>query len=367
MRIFQRVFKNERGISLVFFALTMFVILFLMGLCIDVGYLYVVKGELQNAADAGALAGAGTIFPQNPPTAPTSFPKPAFEQAHTVAKTFVEKSKAAGDLLTEGEIESIETGYWNLRDGQGPIQGASTVPSGICSGSGMACTSDADCPAGACMIQDVPAVLVTVKKTVPTFFASAFGFNSFEPRASAVAARGFPKTGHPFPIAVSKCMVQHYFAQDPLPDPPAEITMTGPYSHVPEYSHVPGCNTGQWTSLNLGSSSASVIKDLMYGVTTPLEIGDDITIAPGDKEVLYGDVQNFLGKVVLLSVVQDPALNTNTTTPITGFVRFRINGVTGTGANTRIVGNFLAYYEDKETGKPGGPRGNSVTPPVLVK
>lgn len=362
MRIFQPVFKNERGISLVFFALTMFVILFLMGLCIDVGYLYVVKGELQNAADAGALAGAGTIFPPSFP-APASFPEPDFEQAYTEARTFVEKSKAAGDLLTDREIESIETGYWNLSDGKGTIKGALTVPSGICSDSGMVCTADADCLAsGACMIQDVPAVLVTVKKTVPTFFATAFGFNSFEPRASAVAARGFPKTGHPFPIAVSKCMVQHYFAQNPLPDPPTEITMWGAYSHVT------GCNTGQWTSLNLGSSSASVIRDLMYGVTQPLEIGDDITIAPGNMEVLYNHIrQDFLGKVVQLSVVQDPALNTNSTTQITGFVRFRINQVIGTGANTQIVGNFLAYYEDKETGKPGGPVGNSVTPPVLVK
>lgn len=352
MRIFQRVFKNERGISLVFFALTMFVILFMMGLCIDVGYLYVVKGELQNAADAGALAGAGTVFNS------TSFPKPAFEQAHTVAKAFVEKSKAAGDLLTDGDIESIETGYWNLSDGQGKIQ---DTPSGKCSDSGMVCTADADCPAGACMM-DVPAVLVTVKKTVPTFFASAFGFNSFQPRASAVAARGFPKTGHPFPIAISKCMVQHYFAQNPLPNPPTEITMWGAYSQVP------GCNTGQWTSLNEGSSSASVIEKLMYDVTTPLEIGDDITIAPGNMEVLYNHIRlDFLGKVVQLPVVQDPALSTNSTTQITGFVRFRINQVIGTGSESQIVGNFLAYYEDKEAGKPGGPVGNSVTPPVLVK
>ena len=362
MRIFQPVFKNERGISLVFFALTMFIILFMMGLCVDVGYLYVVKGELQNAADAGALAGAGTIFPQNSVPAPTSFPEPDFVQAGTVAKAFVEKSKAAGDLLTDGDIESIETGYWNLRNGQGTIQDTFIVPSGICSDSGMVCNADADCPAGACMIQDVPAVLVTVKKTVPTFFASAFGFNSFEPRASAVAARGFPKTGHPFPIAVSKCMVQNYFAQDPLPNPPTEITMWGVYSGVP------GCNTGQWTSLNLGSSSESVIQQLMYDVTTPLEIGDDITIAPGVRDVLYQHLQDdFLGKVVLLPVVQDPALSTNSTTKITGFVRFRINGVIGTGSSTQIVGNFLAYYEDRETSTPGGPVGNSVTPPALVK
>ena len=174
--------------------------------------------------------------------------------------------------------------------------------------------------------------------------------------------RSFPKTGHPFPIAVSKCMVQHYFAQNPLPDPPTEITMRGAYSHVP------GCNTGQWTSLDRGSSSESVIRDLMYDVTTPLEIGDDITIAPGNKEDLYNRIrQDFLEEVVLLSVVQDPALNTNSTTQITGFVRFRINQVIGTGSDTQIVGNFLAYYEDKETGNPGGPRGNSVTPPVLVK
>lgn len=362
MKTFLPLAKNERGISLVFVTLTMFLVIVLMGLCIDVGYVYVVKGELQNAADAGALAGAGTIFPQNAFPAPTSFPAPNFGQAHSVARAFVKKNKAAGDYLVSGDIESVETGYWNLSGVPGTMQPPSTVPGGTCSGSGMTCTSDANCSGSdVCMIQDVPAVLVTVKKTVPTFFASAFGFDSFEPNATAVAARGFPKTGHPFPIALSKCMVQYYFSQNPLPNPPTQIAIWGAYSHVP------GCNTGQWTSLHLGSNSASVIRDLMYGVSTA-DVGDEIMIASGNMESLYHQVeQNFVGKVVQMPVVQDPVLNTNSKTPITGFVRFQIDGVIGHGAATQLVGHFLAYYADSAAAAPGGPAGNTVTPPVLVK
>src|SRR5580658_4608064 len=54
--------KSEAGQSLIFVALLMFVLLAIMGLGIDMGYMRYQKGRLQEAADAGAIAGAGEVL-----------------------------------------------------------------------------------------------------------------------------------------------------------------------------------------------------------------------------------------------------------------------------------------------------------------
>jgi len=49
---------NQRGIAVVYIALMLVVLFMFAGLAIDIGYMYVAKTQLQNAADAAALAGA---------------------------------------------------------------------------------------------------------------------------------------------------------------------------------------------------------------------------------------------------------------------------------------------------------------------
>jgi Flp pilus assembly protein TadG len=56
--LFTRLKKNERGMSLVFVAMTMMSLLSVSMFAIDVGMLYTARSEAQNAADAGAQAAA---------------------------------------------------------------------------------------------------------------------------------------------------------------------------------------------------------------------------------------------------------------------------------------------------------------------
>ena len=56
--------KSEKGVTLVYVALLLVVFLGMAALAVDVGYLMVSKNELQNAADAAALAGASYLYPQ---------------------------------------------------------------------------------------------------------------------------------------------------------------------------------------------------------------------------------------------------------------------------------------------------------------
>ena len=53
---------NERGATAVMVALVMLPLIAITALAIDIGHLYVVRNELQNAADAGALAAAQSLY-----------------------------------------------------------------------------------------------------------------------------------------------------------------------------------------------------------------------------------------------------------------------------------------------------------------
>jgi Flp pilus assembly protein TadG len=53
--------SNERGMVIIFVAFMLIALLSFGALAVDLGYLYLVQSELQNAADAGALAGAGCL------------------------------------------------------------------------------------------------------------------------------------------------------------------------------------------------------------------------------------------------------------------------------------------------------------------
>lgn len=58
--------RDKKGITIIYIALIIVMLIGFLGLAIDIGYLYVAKGQLQNAADAAALAGASKINSQLP-------------------------------------------------------------------------------------------------------------------------------------------------------------------------------------------------------------------------------------------------------------------------------------------------------------
>ena len=59
-KLFKKV-KNQAGVSAVIVAICLTMLIGFTALAVDVGYMYVTKNELQNVADAAALAGAGYL------------------------------------------------------------------------------------------------------------------------------------------------------------------------------------------------------------------------------------------------------------------------------------------------------------------
>lgn len=81
-----RLIKDQRGMVLVYIALIMVALCAFVALAVDMGYMYLAKGELQNAADAAALAGAARL--------------PAETEARNTAQSFAAQNAAATAPVT---------------------------------------------------------------------------------------------------------------------------------------------------------------------------------------------------------------------------------------------------------------------------
>jgi len=95
---------NRRGVTLVLVALTIVAMLAFLGLALDMGYMYVATGQLQNAADSSALAGAAQLPNQTAARTEAS----EFAKKNVV----VEKGNSAGKAV-EISPGDITLGNWN--------------------------------------------------------------------------------------------------------------------------------------------------------------------------------------------------------------------------------------------------------------
>ena len=105
-----RLFGNYDGSTVIFVAVTMLLLLAFAALAVDVGHLYVVRGELQNAADSGALAGAQVLY--DDPTTDTDIPgAQVYGGADALARTFVIQNSSENTPVL---VESSERGHWRF-------------------------------------------------------------------------------------------------------------------------------------------------------------------------------------------------------------------------------------------------------------
>lgn len=344
--------SNNKGSALVYIAFAVFALVGFLGLSIDLGHMYVVRGELKNAADASALAGAAVLYKD--PLNPGAPPALDFNRARTAATNFISQNKSDGVTLANG---IIGTGYWNLS--LNSLEPESITPTSI----------------------HVPAVTATIKRSdgnnggpVTTFFAKVFGaehtaVSSNVSTRPSVAVSGYPGAvsgGTLFPMALSSCMTDHYFSQNPLPNPATTIIISSVY--VPGGA---GCYTGQWTSFGLDTNNVPDVTGLMNtGNPDPLQTGDDIWIQPGAKAALFKEVNNWLpagGKDVLMAIVGTDSgdINTHSEMTIKGFATFHIDSADQAGKY--ITGHFIEYFKTFPGIRPGGSVSNTVTPPLMVQ
>lgn len=344
---------NKKGVALVYIALIISVMCGFLGLAVDVGHMYVVRGKLQNAADAAALAGAWSLYR---PFSPGEIPTLDWERARTAATNFVKVNSsdlASNVLLVDG---TIEVGYWNLTTKT--LQSQAIIPTS----------------------QDVPAVRATISRSdgsnggpVNTFFMKVLDATKGSAPVSsrpAVATSGFPGSAAPntlFPMALSKCMTDDIFKKPPA-EWPNPININSPYGPGGA-----GCYSGQWTSFKLDKNDPKTVFGLMKeGNPDPLAIGDEIWIEPGTEATIF-QTKNWPFSIpadVVMAIVDTEMIDLKTKgeRTITGFATFHIDGTKATGSDKYVFGHFIAFSDTYPVGiSPGGPPSNTVSPAQMVQ
>ncbi len=272
MKKIKRFREAQKGAVSVLVALTLPVLIGAGALAVDLAYLHVVRNELQNDADAAALAGARKLYTIGASALDWS-------GAANTASNAIALNSAAGHALADG---LVETGYWDMTQTATGLQGLPMTP-------------------GA---NDAPAVQVSLGKSkgqnlgpVRTFLASIWGVYAKPVRVTSVAGVSSPGTIQPgglFPFAISKCMYDMYWNMTAQPPAPRVDPLTG---LVPEfkigslYKYV-DCESGEWSSLNTQASGANAIEKLIEeGNPVSMSVGDEAWMLSGVKTSLFTDVK----------------------------------------------------------------------------
>jgi len=149
---------DQSGAMALMIAFIMVVLLSCAALAVDCGYMAMVQGELQKAAEAGALAGARALGSSN---------NPDWSSGTAEATSIVQQNKAEGQLLADCQVDY---GYWSKVTNT--LQPFNITP----------------------QQNDVPAIQVTIVKSsgknggpVQLLFAPLFGVNTSPLSARAVA------------------------------------------------------------------------------------------------------------------------------------------------------------------------------------
>jgi hypothetical protein len=264
--------KSQKGAVSVLVALSLPVLLGAGALAVDLAYLHVVRNELQNDADAAALAGARKLYTNGGSVLNWS-------GAANTASSAIALNSAAGYPLADG---LVQTGYWDTTHAATGLQGLPMTPSA----------------------NDAPAVQVSLGKSegqnlgpVRTLLASFWGVYAKPVQVTAVAGVSSPGVIQPgglFPLAVSKCLYDKFWDMSAQPAAPRLDPLTG---KVPEFQLGPSyprgdCEAAQWTSLNIQASGANAIEKMMEdGNPISMSVGDQAWIQTGVKNSLYTDVK----------------------------------------------------------------------------
>lgn len=345
-------------------------------LAVDVGRIFIVRNELQNVADAAALAGANCLTRTSlggSATECTSTIGTSLNWTRASAKAESELGSNSADnnpVATSGMGHTIEVGYWNL---------LSNAPSG---GSFSTVFSPLS-------VNDKPAVRVTVRKgagmnggPITMLTARMFGGAHVPLQAQAVAVISSPGTVPPasvVPQVINKCMYDRFwnsatgtpviYTGSPA-DPYGLSTVGQPWVvRIGSAYHYDTCQSGQWTSFDQDVNSQSAIGELIEnGNPVALGIGDLTWIEPGTKTASYFDLDDKYptppGAEVTVLVVDRADLSNKGEAPIVAFAGFRITDVQG-GSGKYIQGHFIPSFVTPGAGGIG-PFYGTYTPPRLA-
>ena len=280
---------QQNGGVIILVAVSMVVLLSFAALAVDVGHLMVARNELQNAADAGALAGAAVLYNDDGTIINTDTNQVAFDgaRANHSEKVPVDVNWTSG---TNGP--EVQRGHWSFG------WGASTrgfYPSDSTIVIDLPGRTDEELDAmDGVTVGDVfvNAVRVVARRQavngtpILSFFARILGIENFELSAEAVAYRGFAGKLLPgdvdLPIAI---------CEESIPNGDCNIGR-----FINSGQAVESSETGGWTDFGqedpcAGGTNANDVRDLVAcgGGVNPVVIsaGEPMATNGGDIQSAF--------------------------------------------------------------------------------
>jgi len=336
--------NNQNGLTTVVVAIAMVALIGFGALAVDLGYLYIVKGELQNAADSGALAGARVLYIDDATLGAQVNPSANQTALDLVSANYSEKSSVT--------VQSIERGHWSFAT-------KTFTPNDSLLSVSLVNVSTAELDANVNFINAVR--VVTTRKVVAgtglpaePFFAKIFGIQGTPLVAVAVAYIGY--TGS----------LNAGEADQPIVICEHTLRINGEYSCNIGRMLTDGSDTAGWTdfsqtaSCDIGDSSsanASTVNSLVCagGNPGPIVFGNGITTVNGvmaspldtfrDCWKAYINANGMTAWSMTLAVVQCDDGKLGGCRTVVGAVDVEIVWVTGNG-NDPTYGGVPTKMED---------------------
>jgi Flp pilus assembly protein TadG len=299
--------KNEKGATAVYAAVVLALLIMFAALGVDVNYLYGVRNELHNAADAGSLAGASVLFNSD---------GTLNRDAAITEATRISSANKTGNQAVD-EI-TAETGHWSFTNKTFTANENTTQ------------TEWQERPSSELDLDPafINAVRVQTKRSdTPSFFAKILGRNQFLVGADAVAYIGFAGTLYPGdfdqPIAICEESITN-------PDKSYSCNMG---RMLNSGGNVATSNTGGWTNFSqpCETANASDMKALVCsaGNENELQFGQGIGSTGGVQDSTLSELYDCWAAAtgsktrnwnLTLPVVECPANNVGNCAKLVGAV-----------------------------------------------
>lgn len=360
--------NNQRGISAVLIAVCLVMLIGFVALSIDVSHLVVARNELQNGADAGALAGAGDLYLNDG----TAINANANQIGYDAAVANQSEQIPVEVNWPGGNAGDVQRGHWSFATRTfTPNESLVAIPIWNYSEAEL----DAD-------LNFINAVRVRTRRQntlIASWFAGIFGRTGFEGFAEAVAYIGFAGNAYledlDFPIAI--CEESIYCEGE---DGELELCCNVGRA-INSGSKVESGETGGWTSLYQGlrdppdcqssdeqlddpcsgGTNAKEVRDLVEasklcggsGIPTDCPVyggGTTMATSGGEIQIAFTALRNcFLNRPIpageiwpkpwgmKLPVVRCPGNNITTCAPVYGVIKVKVVHITGAGEDPEYL------------------------------
>ena len=243
---------NEDGVTIIVIALLTVVFVAFTAMAVDIAHLYVVRNELHNAADAGALAGARRLYLPTGTGVNTDANLIAQQAAlaNNSERLAVEVNWTAGTNTGD-----VERGHWSFAT-------RTFTPSNNTDPPVLWNRTTAELDADTNFVNAVRVRTRRESTQANSFFARILGFTGFDVSAEAIAYLGFAGTLEPFAVDMPVAICQQALLQS------GEFTCSVGRMINSSSSTETG-QTGGWTDFNqsgdpcLGGTNANAVRDLV--------------------------------------------------------------------------------------------------------